>query len=140
MNEVIDHPGVVKAIKDSETIIVNIVSISACSHCSSKEACTLNMSDMQEKEIEVKASPQKYPVGTNVMVQMKFGMGNLAVFLSYILPLILMLLAVFTTYGITSNEPLSGILGLVILIPYYLILYLLRDSISKKIRFTLKEE
>ncbi|MGQ9847339.1 MAG: SoxR reducing system RseC family protein, partial [Bacteroidales bacterium] len=121
MSEIIEHPGIVKAIKDKQTLIVSIISTSACNHCSSKEACTMTLgSEAKEKEVEVFVSDTaQYSLGDSVIVKMKLSTGNLAVLLSYVVPLIIMLATVFIVFAITKNEGISGILGLIILVPYY---------------------
>lgn len=141
MPEIIDHQGIIKEIKDQQRLIVSIISISACNHCSSKETCTMSLSsEAKEKEVEVFVNDtSKYTPGTSVVVEMKLSTGNLAVLLSYVMPLIVMLTTVFIAYGITKNEGISGILGLIVLVPYYLIIYLLNSKIKKRFRFTLKD-
>lgn len=139
MSDYIEHPGVVKEIKDQKILIVSILSTSACSQCHSKVACTMNLSEIKEKEIEVEANPLEYPVGTKVIVQMKIGTGGYAIFLSYILPLIIVMTTIFLFYKLYNNEGIAGLLGLLILVPYYTILYFVNNKIKERIKFTVKK-
>jgi len=141
MTEIIDHPGIIKEIKDKQTLIVSIVSTSACSHCSSKEACTMSLgSEAKEKEVEVTVDDtSNYTVGKYVVVQMNQSNGNLAVMLSYVVPLMVMLTTVFVAYGLSHNEGIAGLLGLIVLVPYYLLLYFLNSKIKKRFQFRLKD-
>jgi len=141
MTEVIDHPGIIKEIKDKHSLIVSIVSNSACNHCSSKETCTMSLgSEAKEKEVEVLVNDtSKYTIGKNVVVQMNQSNGTLAVILSYVVPLMVMLIAVFIAYGISHNEGIAGLLGLIVLVPYYLLLYFLNSKIKKRFQFRLKD-
>lgn len=142
MPEIIDHKGIIKEIKDKQTLIVSIITTSACHHCAGKESCNMMLlgSEVKEKEIEVFVNDtSKYTPGASVIVEMKLSTGNLAVLLSYVMPLIVMLTTVFIAYRITKNEGISGLLGLVVLVPYYLIIYLLNSKIKKRFRFTLKD-
>lgn len=139
MSELIEHPGVIKGVKDKKTLIISIISTSACNHCRSKEVCTLALSESKEKEVEVFVhNSDNYKIGQSVVVVMKQSIGITAVILGYIVPLFLLLAAVFTVYGITKNEVWSGIAGIVILIPYYFILYLFNAQIKKQFQFTVK--
>ncbi len=140
MPELIDHPGIVKAIKDKQTLMVSIISTSACNHCSSKEACTMTLSESKEKEVEVYVhNADNYKIGQSVIVVMKQSTGTVAVILGYVVPLFLLLTAVFTVYGITSNEAWSGVAGIVILVPYYFTLYFFNSHIKKQFQFTVKD-
>lgn len=141
MSELIDHPGIVKAIKDKQTLMVSIISTSACNHCSSKEACSMTLSsESKEKEVEVYVhNSDNYKIGQPVNVVMKQSTGTVAVIISYIVPLFVMLTAVFTVYGITKNEAWSGLSGLIILVPYYFLLYFLNPLLKKQFQFTVKD-
>jgi|YNPMSStandDraft_2_1061718.scaffolds.fasta_scaffold15478_2 sigma-E factor negative regulatory protein RseC len=139
MNNTIEHPGIVKEIINKQKIVVSIVSTSACSQCHSKVACTMNLSEIKEKEIEVEANAFEFPIGTKVIVQMRMTMGLFAVFLTYIMPLFLLITTVIITFKFTKNEGLAGFLGLFILVPYFLLLYYLNDKIKKRINFTIKK-
>ncbi|NSW45865.1 MAG: SoxR reducing system RseC family protein [Bacteroidales bacterium] len=141
MTEIIDHPGIIKEIKDKQTLIVSIVSTSACNHCSSKEACTMSLgSEAKEKEVEVLVNDtSNYTIGKNVIVQMNQSNGNLAVMLSYVVPLLVMIISVFVAYGLSHNEAIAGLLGLVSLVLYYLMLYFFNSKIKKRFQFRLKD-
>jgi positive regulator of sigma E activity len=140
MENIIDHPGIVKEIRDKKTLIVSIISTSACNHCSSKEACSLSLSsEVKEKEVEVSVqNADDYKPGQSVMVVMNQKNGILAVVLGYIVPLFLLLASVFVVYGVSHNEAWAGLSGLLILVPYYLALYFLNSRIKKQFQFRLK--
>ncbi|NMD00776.1 MAG: SoxR reducing system RseC family protein [Bacteroidales bacterium] len=140
MKNIIDHPGIVKEIRDKKTLIVSIISTSACNHCSSKEACSLSLSsEVKEKEVEVSVqNADDYKPGQSVMVVMNQKNGILAVVLGYIVPLFLLLASVFVVYGVSHNEAWAGLSGLLILVPYYLALYFLKSRIKKQFQFRLK--
>ncbi|MFC2152872.1 SoxR reducing system RseC family protein, partial [Bacteroidota bacterium] len=60
-------------------------------------------------------------------------------FLGYVLPFILVLSLLIVLTTITENEAVAGISALAILVPYYLILFLLKDKIRKKFTFTINK-
>lgn len=140
MENVIDHPGIVKLIKDKHTLVISIISTSACNHCSSKEACTMSLgSEAKEKEVEINVeNADDFKIGQSVTVVMKQSTGTKAVVLGYIVPLLLLLLAVFLVYGISKNEAWAGLSGIIILVPYYFILYFFNAQIKKQFQFKLK--
>lgn len=80
-----------------------------------------------------------YHVGQNVMVTIDEKKGWIAVAFGYIIPLILVLITLFTTNLITNDETAAGIYSLMILIPYYLILMLFKKSFTKRFDFRIKE-
>ncbi len=135
----IEHPGIVKEIKDTKTIVVSIISTSACSHCDSKIACTLNLSEIKEKEVDVEANPYDFPVGTKVIVEMPTDAGGMAIILSYVVPLVLLMIVLVVAYQLTANEALAGLLGLFSLVPYYFVLYLANKKIKEKIKFRVRK-
>jgi sigma-E factor negative regulatory protein RseC len=68
---------------------------------------------------------------------MKRSLGARAVLLGYFLPFLIVLLALVIILYFTDNEGLSAIVAITLLIPYYLILYLLKDRLSKDFIFTI---
>ncbi|GAB4462303.1 MAG: SoxR reducing system RseC family protein [Bacteroidales bacterium] len=140
MENIIDHPGIIKEIKDKQTLIVSIISTSACNHCSSKEACTMSLSsEAKEKEVEVTVqNTDDYSMGQQVTVVMNQKNATLAVVLGYIAPLFLLLTSVFVVYGISHNEAWAGLSGILILVPYYVALYIFNSHIKKQFQFKLK--
>jgi sigma-E factor negative regulatory protein RseC len=129
----ISHEGIVQsAEKDGITVLLS-PSIS-CTGCQSEKSCRISGSD--KKIVKVEGSFDILP-GTRVNVSMKQAQGYSALFLGYILPLIIVVAALIISLSVSSNELLSGVVSLAILLPYYGALYLLRKSIGRKFTFTL---
>ncbi len=76
--------------------------------------------------------------GDSVTVLMKQSMGYSALFLGYILPVILVLVTLAIMISMDAGELAAGLLSLSVLIPYYLILFLLKKRINEIFTFTLK--
>ena len=94
------------------------------------------MADMEEKSVFVeKHNDTEYTIGQQVTVSLKRQLGTLAVFLGYILPFIIVVgsLIGMTLFGF--SEGVAGLTALLVLIPYYSIVYLLRNKINKKFSF-----
>lgn len=133
-SECIEHIGIVQESGDGSAK-VRITSASACSACHSKELCSL--SGTEEKIIDITGSYNLSP-GEEVTVQMKQSAGYTALFLGYILPLILVMAALIVLISSSVPELAAGICSIAILIPYYLIIWLFRKNVAKKFTFTIK--
>lgn len=78
-----------------------------------------------------------YSDGDSVLLEMKKSMGQGAVVLAYLIPFILFI----TTLIISSSylsEGYAGLLAILVLAPYYLVLYLSRNLISQRFYFSIK--
>jgi len=132
----IEHKGRIDSI-DGNKIIVSFIALSGCASCHAKGVCTA--ADMQEKSVEVYDYTNQYKVGEDVNVTLKQALGFRALFLGYVLPFILVLFFLIVFTAITENEAISGLGSLLVLIPYYITLFVLRDKIRKKFTFKLNK-
>jgi len=135
-SNVIEHLGRVDAITANDIRVV-IISQSACASCHAKGACTT--ADVAEKQVVISKPYHNYTVGETVKVTMKQSLGYKALFLGYILPLIVLLVSLFVFNALGFSEGLSGLLSLGVLVPYYLILYLFRKRIEKEFYFDIEK-
>ena len=134
--KVIEHKGKIDSISGN-TIKVHFVNVSACASCHAKGVCTA--SDMQDKEVEVFDTSGKFNVGEEVNVTLQQSLGFKALLFGYVVPFMLVLLALFTFNEFTTNEVVTGVGALAILIPYYLVLYYLKDHFKKVFTFTIQK-
>ncbi|MFA9370609.1 MAG: SoxR reducing system RseC family protein [Labilibaculum antarcticum] len=132
----IDHEGTILEIEEGK-ITVGIVNVSACSACHAKGACS--MSDMKDKSIDVIDYSNKFKVGEKVNLSYRESLGWLAMFFAYVLPFVLVVLALILATTITSNELISGISALAILLPYYIILSFFKRHFKKTFSFTIEK-
>jgi len=130
----IEHPGTVSKVENN-SVFVTISANSACSGCHARGACGLSGSE--EKIIEVVGN---YAVkqGDNVIVEMKLSMGYRALMLGYILPVILVIIVLIILAAAHISELSAGIMSISVLIPYYILLYIFRNKISKEFSFKIK--
>lgn len=135
--ETIEHPGMITRIVN-DAIEVMILSSSACSSCSAKGAC--NMSEMEEKIVKVRKphNDHLYKTGQQVIVYMDGRMGFKAVFLGYVLPFLLVLTVLIVVLSLGMGEGVAGLLALVVLVPYYLLVYTFRDRLDKRFQFYIR--
>jgi len=118
---------------------VRILQISGCSSCKAKGFC--NASESKEKVIDVyQCELGGRHVGDDVTVSADISVGYLSVMLGFGLPLILLIAVIFGVSLFTKNDVLGALFGLGVLIPYYFILWVLRDKIRKKILFKTDNE
>ena len=131
---IINHEGIVQR-NEGNAVIVSIISVSACGGCHAEGSCT--MSGKEVKTIEVFGNYDVKP-GEKVTILMKQSMGYSALFLGYILPFLMVIAVLITMISLKVPELTSGLLSVMILVPYYFILYLFRKTINSKYTFTLK--
>ena len=136
MNTEIKHKAFVKEVA-GETMTVAIVNQSACSTCHANGAC--NMSDFQEKEIEISNISRPYSIGEEVTVLFRESLGYKALFYGYMLPFFMVLFTLIVSFSVTNNEATSGLLSLSILVPYYTTLYFFRHYFKKVFKFEIEE-
>ncbi|MBT3209469.1 MAG: SoxR reducing system RseC family protein [Bacteroidetes bacterium] len=132
----IEHKGFIKSI-DAKQIRVSILAESSCASCHAKGLC--NLSEVDEKEIEIVRKNGDFSIGETVNVIMQESLGFHAMFLGYIFPFILVLATLIVSSNFSNNEAISGLLSLSVLIPYYIILYFSKSSLKKKFSFTLQK-
>jgi sigma-E factor negative regulatory protein RseC len=132
--ECIEHDGIVQE-SGNGSVTVRISSASACSGCHAEGSCT--MSGQEEKIINVTGSYNVSP-GDKVTVLLQQSAGFTALFLGYIIPLLLVVTLLIILISVSINELIAGLCSIGILIPYYFILWLFRNRIGKKFTFTIK--
>ena len=122
---------------DNDKYYVSIVAKSACAACSAKGAC--NVTEIKEETVEVnKSRNANYKIGDRVEILMEKSQGTRAVVLGYILPFVLLLLTLIVSLNIFDDEGIAGLLALAILVPYYTVLYYLRDRVNDSFVFKIR--
>lgn len=134
-NKVIEHRGTITTIQDG-VITVNIQVESACASCEAQGTCMSN--DSKSRSIEVRKASGNYTVGQLVTIIGEQKDGLQAVFLAYFLPFLLILASLILTTKYINNEVTAGLISLGVLFPYYGLLWLLRNRISKSFQFELR--
>lgn len=136
MSNKIKHAGVVDGV-EGECVRVRILQSSACSAC--KVAAHCNASETKEKIIDVMdADASHYQKGDQVMVVADTAVGFRASLYGYLLPLILMVVTLVGVLAATHSEGLAAESALGILIPYYVLLFLMRNKLRNRLSFTLE--
>jgi len=132
----IDHEGTIDHIK-GDVAHVKINSESACAACHAKGVC--GAADQEEKYLDIPLNGEPYEVGEPVRVQVARHLGFKAVALGYIYPFLLLMAVLIGTIASGIDELKGGLFALFSLIPYYLVLYLLRRRIESTFTFSIKK-
>ena len=136
MSESISHKGVVIKVTPQVTT-VSFTQHGACSECHAAGLCGLG--DMAEKAVEVPTDPYtKRQVGDEVEVLLKASMGFKAVYLAYLIPLLIILAVILGLLALGVSEVISALAGLGAVAVYYLVLWLCRGKLQKEYVFIMK--
>ena len=97
------------------------------------------MAEIKRKQVTVSAV-LGYEVGEEVWVNIKRTMGFKAVWIAYVLPLVLLVTDIIVCSAAGVNEILSGLSALLCVGIYYLIIYLLRGKLKNEYTFYIKKK
>lgn len=134
------HAGVISKITES-TITVALAGNINCEGCKAKAAC--GASESPDKIVEIEKANQlefsdlkNFQLDEAVDVEMQAELGLKAVFWAYIFPFILML-SVLLIASTFFSEWQAGLFSLAVLVPYYIIIYLLNPFFKKKFKVSI---
>jgi len=130
----VQHDGTVKKV-DSNSVLVSISSESACSGCHAEKLCTI--SGEKEKIVEIKGNYDVAP-GDAVTILMEQSMGYKALFIGYLIPLLIVMASLIIMSSFSVSELLTGLISISVLVPYFLILFFFRNRIDRGFTFKLK--
>ena len=131
-NEIV-HSGKIIEINPDFTTVEIMVS-SACSECHAKGLC--GMSEMEEKVIMVPTDPyEPRQIGDIVQVKTKMTMGLKAVWISYVIPLAVLMILILSLSAVIGNEFLRGGIAIAGVGLYYFVIWLLKDRLSDQFEF-----
>lgn len=132
MYNTIEHMGVIISI-DDKIAHVKIEQTSACASCHVKSVC--GASDKSEKIIDANIMDNTLKVGDQVTIIGQKSLGIQAVLLAYVLPFVVIIVTLFIANIFTTNELIIGSCALTSLIPYFIVLRLMRNKIQAKFQF-----
>lgn len=133
----IAHPGIIESISGN-VVLVKTKPQSACGACHSRSFC--NLADADGKVIEVKvADSGKFKQGQEVQVTLQRSLGYKALLFGYLVPFVLLVTTILVVLQLTGNEGLAALLGVGVMIPYYALLYRLRERIKSQFQFKIKQ-
>ena len=131
----VKHEGIVSRVSKN-SITVSLKGNLHCEACNAKSAC--GVSDSDSKEIEIETPSQTLELNENVEVFLKKDLGLKAVFWAYVFPFIL-LFAVLLVASTLFDEWIAGLLAIGVLIPYYLLLHVLKSSFKNAFKVSVSK-
>ena len=134
----IAHEGRIVEI-NPEFTTVEILSSSACASCHAKGLC--GMSEEEKKLIMVPTDPYTvYEEGEIVDVMTKKSMGLKAVWISYVIPFVLLLILILSLSPVIGNEAYTGLAAIGGVALYYFVIWLVRDRLENEFVFYIKQK
>ena len=134
-NEII-HSGKILEITPDFTTVQILVS-SACASCHAKAMC--GMSEEEEKVIMVPTDPYAdHKVGDEVQVMTKMSMGLKAVWISYVIPLAVLMILILSLSGVIESEVYRALAAIGGVAVYYFFIWLFRNKLSDEFVFYIK--
>ena len=125
MSDKINHSGVVETV-DGEHLRVRILQTSACSACKVAGHCSAAESKEKIVDVVLGKGSVDYKVGDNVVVSTTQSAVGKALFVGFLLPFGVMVVAL--------------LVAIASLVPYYLIIYILRDRLGRSVTFSIEKE
>lgn len=134
-NEIV-HAGKIVHI-DPDFTTVEIMVSSACSECHAKGLC--GMSEEQDKVIMVPTDPYTVrAVGDEVQVKTKMSMGMKAVWISYVIPLMVLMILILSLSTVFEKEYMRGLVAVAGVGVYYFFVWLFRNKLNNEFVFYIK--
>ena len=136
-NEIAHSGRIVEITPDFTT--VEITASSACSSCHAKGLC--GMSETEQKRIMLPTDPySEHGVGDQVTVCTKMTMGLKAVWISYVIPLMILMILILSLSLVLENEAMRGVVAIAGVGLYYFLIWLFRDRLRSEFVFYMKQE
>jgi positive regulator of sigma E activity len=133
-DNLVKHKGFISKISEN-SVMVSLIGNVNCDACNGKAACGISESNV--KEIEIFDSRKSFGLNDHVEVVMEKSLGLKAVFWMYIFPFLLIIFTLIVSMAFFA-EWFSGLLSLLILIPYYLSIYLFRNAFKKAFKLSVQ--
>ena len=139
--ERIEHEVTVIAV-DKDYISVEILNKSACAACHAKGVCGASEQSVKVVEVaqDITTLACDFQVGERVNVVMSSSMGVTAIWLCYVVPLIVLMASILILSKCGVGELAVGLVSLGVVAVYYFGVYLFRNKISKIFTFSIEKQ
>ena len=132
----ITHTGKILEITPDFTTVQIVVS-SACASCHAKSLC--GMSEDEDKVIMLPTDPYAtYNVGDEVQVYTKMSMGLKAAWISYVIPLAILMILILSLSAVIESEVLRALAAIGGVGVYYFFIWLFRERLANEFVFYIK--
>ncbi|MBP1672077.1 MAG: hypothetical protein H6Q22_1649 [Bacteroidetes bacterium] len=136
-DDIIEHQGEIIEI-GIDYIMVEIISRSACSSCNAKSMCSMSEAESKVVEVENKGY-EMFEIGETVNVILRKSLGFKALYISYLIPLLILILILLSLSSFGIGELTTGLSIIIALAVYYFGVYLLRDRFKREFVFTIEK-
>ena len=137
MSNKISHSGIVDSVV-GDCVKVRILQTSACAAC--KVAGHCNAAEAKEKVVDVVcANSAEYRAGQQVVVSASADVARRALLLGFGLPFLVLVAVLLLVLRLSGSEGLAALSALASLVPYYLLIWLLRRRIQQHISFQIED-
>lgn len=134
----VTHKGRIVGITPEFTT-VEIISESACSACHAKALCGLG--DAVRKEVQVPTRGwDSYAPGDEVTVVLKASMGHKAVWVAYMVPLVILVAVLLVLSACGVAELVSGLCAIGAVAVYYILIRIFRDRLRNEYTFNIRKQ
>jgi sigma-E factor negative regulatory protein RseC len=121
---------------ENQSVFVAINCQTACSGCHAGSHCTLGGNEQRIIEVSGAYNVKK---GDEVTVHIKQAAGYSAVLLAYIIPLAVVLTSLTVLSLLKISELTAGLLSILMLIPYFTLLFLFRKHLNDRFIFKIND-
>ena len=136
MSDAVSHKGKVVSVEGGK-VRVEIVSESACAACHASGLCGL--AESRKKIVEVPSGPARcFEPGQEVEVCLARKTGMKAVLLSYVVPVMILLILILSLPLVGMGELATGGLSILGVAVYYLILFFFRERLAGGYEFYIR--
>jgi len=136
-NEIVHSGKIIEITPDFTSVEITVSS--ACASCHAKALC--GMSEEQDKVIMLPTDPYAtYSVGDEVQICTKMSMGLKAAWISYVIPLAVLMALILILTSVGVNEYVSAGVAIAGVGLYYFIIWLLRDKLNNEFVFYIKNQ
>ena len=134
-NEIVHSGKVIEITPDFTSVEITVSS--ACASCHAKSLC--GMSEQEDKVIMLPTDPYaSYNVGDQVPVCTKMSMGLKAAWISYVIPLAVLMALILILTSVGVNEFISAGAAIAGVGIYYFVIWLLRERLNNEFTFYIK--
>ena len=134
-NEIVHSGKVIEMTPDFTSVEITVSS--ACASCHAKSLC--GMSEEQDKVIMLPTDPYAtYNVGDQVQVCTKMTMGLKAAWISYVIPLAVLMALILILTSVGVNEFISAGAAIAGVGLYYFVIWLFRERLNNEFTFYIK--
>ena len=135
MSTKISHSGIVESIEEG-CVHVRIVQTSACAACEVASYC--HAAESKEKIVDVFRPADGLKIGDAVTVTASTQIATQALLLGFAVPFVVMALVLVLVLWLSGSEAKAGLSALLSLLPYYGVLYLMRNMLRDKFAFDIE--